>query len=394
MKQLLFFLFFPIILISQNTFEPGYFINAEGVKNVGLIKNLDWKYNPTEIRFKSDLNSDNEIISFENIQSFTIGNLTFKKAEVLIDHSSELVNNLTKNKEPNFKKETVLLKLISKGNINLYQFKDSKKNRFFYDKNDSIEQLVFKPYLNAENQILKNDYYKSQLLTLLNCDKIKTEDIQTLKYELYSFKKIFNTYNNCDNENFVDVEKESNKGKISLSPKIALNKSNFSISTEEVSILNLDTDNEIYLSYGIEFEYVFGFNNDKWSFYIFPYYEKLEENVSNERFENIKINYSAIVSRIGFKHYMFLNVNSKISLNAALNFTFTNNSDSKIIYSESLTQQLFIDPGNFYSLGAGYTFNNKFTVELNYELGKKLIQARSVNSKFNNLSLGLSYNLF
>lgn len=393
MKQLLFFLFFPIILISQNTFEPGYFINAEGVKNVGLIKNLDWKYNPTEIRFKVNENSDIEKISFENLQYFTVGSSSFEKATVLVDISTEYVNNLKNDREPEFVEETALLKIISNGEVKLYEFKDSQKHRYFISQEGQINQLVYKSYLNSKNQIVKNENYKSQLLFLLECEKVSAKDIQTLEYETSNLRSIIGKFNNCENANYVEEKKEVKKGKISLSPKIRFNKSKFSVNSERVESVNLELENDIFISYGVEFEYIFGFNNNKWGFVIFPYYEKFEDNVSNDRFKDIKINYSAIVSQFALKHYMFLNDDLKFSLNAGINISFAN-SNSEIAYSTSVTRIFSIDTGNFINLGLGLTFKNKFSVDFNYDVNRQLFNASNVTTEFDNMSLGLSYNLF
>ena len=53
-KQLLILLIFISTFNSyaQTSFEKGYFINNEGQKTDCLIKNIDWKDNPTEIKFK------------------------------------------------------------------------------------------------------------------------------------------------------------------------------------------------------------------------------------------------------------------------------------------------------------------------------------------------------
>ena len=178
-----------------------------------------------------------------------------------------------------------------------------------------------------------------------------------------------------------------------MSPKIRFNKSKFSVNSERVESVNLELENDIFISYGVEFEYIFGFNNNKWGFVIFPYYEKFEDNVSNDRFKDIKINYSAIVSQFALKHYMFLNDDLKFSLNAGINISFAN-SNSEIAYSTSVTRIFSIDTGNFINLGLGLTFKNKFSVDFNYDVNRQLFNASNVTTEFDNMSLGLSYNLF
>ena len=43
---------------AQISFEKGYFINNANQKTNCLIKNQDWKDNPTEFEYKLDENSE------------------------------------------------------------------------------------------------------------------------------------------------------------------------------------------------------------------------------------------------------------------------------------------------------------------------------------------------
>lgn len=59
LKQFLFLIIFSITSISnaQINFEAGYYINNSNTKIEGFIENIEWLDNPTEIKFKSNLES-------------------------------------------------------------------------------------------------------------------------------------------------------------------------------------------------------------------------------------------------------------------------------------------------------------------------------------------------
>lgn len=117
---------------SQIEFENGYIINNNSEKINCLIKNNDWKNNPSEILYKLEENSDIEKGTIEDIQEFGISSkIKFKRFLVNIDMSREETNNLTQEKNPLFKEETLFLKQLIEGKANIFIYKSSSMTRFF-----------------------------------------------------------------------------------------------------------------------------------------------------------------------------------------------------------------------------------------------------------------------
>ncbi|MCZ8021556.1 MAG: hypothetical protein O9302_07255 [Cyclobacteriaceae bacterium] len=125
-------LFFSSIAIAQTKFEEGYFILNSGDRVECFIKKEVWKNNPTEIRYKLDLNSKESIASGNDIKEFgfTKG-AVYVKATVQIDRSPSALNNLTIDRTPKFSEETLFLKLLVNGYAKLYQYDDKDLIRFF-----------------------------------------------------------------------------------------------------------------------------------------------------------------------------------------------------------------------------------------------------------------------
>ncbi|WP_417619381.1 hypothetical protein [Oceanihabitans sediminis] len=71
-KNLLFIL---IVILSANCYsqiiyENGYYIDNSGNKVDCLIKNVDWKDNPTSFEYKLTENSDKNIATLNTVKEF------------------------------------------------------------------------------------------------------------------------------------------------------------------------------------------------------------------------------------------------------------------------------------------------------------------------------------
>ena len=143
-KQLL--LFLTVLLsfnsYSQISFEKGYYINNNNQKTNCLIKNIDWKNNPTEFEYKLYENSESKETNIKLIKEFGIDNISkYVRNTVNIDRSRETINNLSNDRNPIFKEEEVFLKVLVEGKANLYQYDDGNLRKYFYNKeNSNIEQ--------------------------------------------------------------------------------------------------------------------------------------------------------------------------------------------------------------------------------------------------------------
>lgn len=169
---------------SQITFEKGYFINNEGVKTECLIKNIDWDNNPKKIQYKTTEDSESKIADLKEINEFQVSNLKYKKYVVDIDTSSNRTGELSESRNPHFKKDTLLIKVLIEGKANLYQYKDNSKIRYFYEIDSSgVQQLVYKRYNLKFDKIAENKSYKQQLLNNLKCESLTNKDVKSVGYK-------------------------------------------------------------------------------------------------------------------------------------------------------------------------------------------------------------------
>jgi hypothetical protein len=158
--------FLTFNIYAQITFEKCYFISNSNEKVNCLIKNNDWKLNPSEIKYKLSENSEAKTAYLKGVKEFGFfGDAKYVRRNIKIDRSSSNINNLSKQRNPVFKEEQIFLKLLIEGEASLYIYEDIGLKRYFYNINSSnIEQLVFKSYVTDKNQIKKNNLFKQHLL--------------------------------------------------------------------------------------------------------------------------------------------------------------------------------------------------------------------------------------
>ncbi len=389
------------ILQAQIQFEKGYFVDNSGKKSEVLIKNLDWKNSPTEFEFKTDGSSEIKKESIKNIQEFGIDNeQKYVRKTVLIDSSSKQLNNLSYERKPEFKEETVFLKYVVDGKADLLYYENGDIEKFFFSTNDSeIQQLIYKPYYIDASSVAYNEDYKKQLIDNLNCG-VNLTDVNNLKYKSNDLVKVFLKYNECSNSSAINYnENYEERDLFNLTVRPGVNLSSFEISNSSFATSESNKfDNKVTFRIGVEAELILPFNKNKWAVFVEPTYQyyKAEKDFvvyQGQASENIRtrsIDYKSIEIPVGIRYYLFLNAKSKIFINAAYNIDFEMNSSIYYDYQSYNTSSA----SNF-SFGAGYKYNDKFVVEFRTSTKRDLLQNNTVlNTGYRTSSIILGYTLF
>jgi len=411
MKKQLTFLFLAILSFTtyaQITFEKGYYITNSGQKVECLIRNVDWKNNPTEFEYKTTENDPTKKATIKTVKQFGIYNESkYIGYTVQIDRSSEHINNLSDTKDPLFKEEHLFLKVLVEGKATLFSYEEGSLRRFFYSVNDSkVEQLVFKKFLKPESlKIRKNNTFRSQLWNDLKCPDIPINDIKKIQYYKNHLSKFFLKYNQCINSEYTLFHKKKRSGKdaFNISIRPGLNSSSLSIQNPSRSASqrsrNVSFDNELGIRFGIEAEYAFPFNKNKWALILEPTYQyyksensiTLDPNTVFERTEVVKADYSSIELPIGIRHYFFLSDKSKVFINGSYVLDFS--TKSTIDYQS--VEDLDGTTGTNFAFGLGYKQNNKYSIELRYMTPRNLLGNYQVwKSDYKTISVILGYTIF
>jgi len=405
MKAKLFFFFLFISFLncfSQISFEKGYFINNSGQKTECLIKNNDWKKNPKEFEYKSS-EEDNiikgDIISVKEFGIYDVSK--YLRSTVNIDRSSKVLGQMSRIKEPIFKEEQLFLKVLVDGKASLFKYVDDNLVRFFYKIDNSIiEQLIFKKYKTKDNQVVTNKIFRQQLLNDLRCGAVTIDEFYKVNYSDNRLTDFFVKYNQCSNSEYKSFEKKTKEDLFNLSLKVGLNNSSLDIQSSRRAFTNRNTDfeNQTNFKIGLEIEYILPFNKNKWSIYLEPTYQKYEAekellNIPTATIpidDKITVNYSSIELPIGVRHYMFLNNNSKLFINAALIFDL---SSSKFDFER--LPDLDIRGDNNLVFGLGYKYRDRYSLEFRYATTRDLLSVQSSwSAGYKTSSVTFGYTLF
>ena len=102
------FLFTSILVFSQIKFEKGYFITNSDSRVECFIKNSDWKNSPVTFEYKINESDKASIKSIAEVKQFEIYNQAkYVRRKVQIDQSSNLLNQLSELRDPEFAEKEV-----------------------------------------------------------------------------------------------------------------------------------------------------------------------------------------------------------------------------------------------------------------------------------------------
>lgn len=395
MKKIL--LFFAILALSlscfsQITFQKSYFITNEGKKIECLIKNEDWRNNPTEFKYKISENGEIETATIQNIKEFGIYQESkYIRCNVKIDRSSPKVNHLSTEKQAIFNEEQLFLKELISGKANLYQYCQEDIIRYFFS-TDRIEltQLVFKLYLQDEDKIARNNKFRRQIWGYMRCDALSLSLIEKLRYHKKDLTKVFMKYNQFHNPDYSTNSFQKEKKKlfhVNIRPGII--QSSTVIKNDFTSSGTIDIKNQKELRFGAEAELFLPFNKNKWSLIVEPAFHKFSKSIQQE---NNKIDFNFIDISFGARHYLYLNKKSSLFVNCiyAINFLDKNSKLDFYPYKEMETKSF-----KGLMLGLGYNFKKKYSVEMRYGNNTGLFnEVDGWTTEYKTLSLIFGYTLF
>ncbi|WP_452225194.1 tRNA modification GTPase [Lacinutrix chionoecetis] len=385
---------------AQTNFEKGYYVNNAGDTINCLIKNSDWKDNPTDFEYKIQESDVPKTMDIVLVKAFVITNISkYIRAKVDIDRSSDDLDKLTNNRAPAFKEESLFLEVLIEGDANLYFYEDGNLTRFFFNlQNSDIEQLVYKSYLRDTKVIAENDYYQQQLLNSLTCQTKNYKKPKNLEYKKNDLIKVFKDYNLCTNSEITNYNEKKKRKLFYLRGKAGVAYTSLQVTNPSSEFRNVSFNSKLSLRLGLEAEFVLPFNNNKWSLFTEPGFQNYTttKHVVNEEVVgifnnfNVDVNFKTFEFPIGVRHYFFLNNHSKLFVNGAYKLKFTGNSNIK--YSTGAV--LEIKNANTYEFGLGYNYKNKWSIECRYALTSNILgNYQTYLSTYKNSSVIIGYNI-
>lgn len=420
MKKLIFVfvLLFSVNFYAQINFEKGYFIDNNNVKTECLIRNQDWKSSPERFDYKISENEKSIEKNINEVKEFGVGEFdVYERFIGLVDDSSFNFAQTSDHKEPTWIKKTIFLKVIIQGKAKLYSYVNGNTSKYFYSNNGSpVEQLVYKKYAEDNVTIKVNNFFQQQLYTKVKCESVTLNEIFKVKYTDEDLSNYFLKVNNSSFDK-KDLTEKKMDGTKNLDKRNKSKKDNFLLKAKAgigFNSLNMDftikdqygTESKTYPDFkfggkqtfrvGFEMEYVLPTNSNKWSvFFDLEYQSNYEANktiaVGSYPFNYEKhwnASYSSFDLGLGFRHYMFLNNNSKLFLSGLLKIS---PKSGAAVGSEK--EQLIIISKPYVGLGLGYAYK-RYNIEFRYSTRDILNDYYHIQSKYQDLSFVIGYTLF
>ncbi len=394
----LYFPFLLLLLLSSSTFaqigfKQGYFIDNSGNKIDCLIKDVEWKSNPTTFEYKLSDEAVVQIAKIDNVEMFQIENSgKYLRRTVDIDRW-DVFSPITNQKYPVYNSEILFLKELINGAATLYTYTDGSFASYFYQVNNSkLTQLIRKEYIGEDKDgkelRFTNYMYKRQLNADLKCEDISENDASRLEYYEEPLVKFFQKYNRCKGEISDITETKNVKLHLSIRPGIVFNSLGVKYQSDER--YNYDFGSKMQLRVGLEAELVLPFNKSKWALLLEPVYSSFKADGDGTIFTD-DVNYQVIDFQIGLRHYMYINPDARVFVNAGA--VFAMNLTNEDYFPERYPSSFAYKPSPQIVLGAGYKYN-KLSAEIRY-LGTQNLMANQTSweAKFTSLSLVLGYEI-
>jgi hypothetical protein len=183
-----------------------FIITKNGEKITGDIGIPLGDKNPRSINFRKSSQEGFTKLRPADISGFFKGGTHYQSAIVNVDTSYYKLDQLTPDKDPEYRSNTVYLKILAKGKKSLFQLTDQDGKTHFYIENNGIIPLVRRQYIiwyyrleNYEKRLAENSMYKGQLKAYLSDCKHIGKKLDKMLYLKGDFKKIFQEYYKCTN---------------------------------------------------------------------------------------------------------------------------------------------------------------------------------------------------
>lgn len=372
---------------AQIRFEPGYFIDNSGTRQEVLIRNVEWKNNPTVFDYKTSENTENQQRTIGNTSEFSVGGNTYKRFEVKIDRSSSITDQMSDSPVIDWNTETLFLKRLVDGRLTLYQYEDSNLVKYFYSEgtHNTATQLIFREY-KQDGIINVNNNFRQQLYSLMRDKYTDSNKFKSLKYKKAELTKLFEEYNDVD----ANASKSDTGSKAAFHLNIAAGAVFSNIEAEGTGYPYYQADfSATSYRVGVQAEYVFPFNRNKWSLLLDPNYQRYSINETSGS-NTWAFEYQRLEIPVVVRHYFFLNDKSKIFVNGIFAPSISLG-DSYI--QRNATPPMKLLNNSSWAFGAGFSYD-KFSLEARYVFKHGLTNEGDWFTDFNSLHLVLGYRLF
>lgn len=397
------------LFISMQVFAQdlkGYYITNSNERIEGVFKSADFN-DAVSLLFKSSNGKDYNNLILSDIKEYGINNNEFKfeKHTVQIDISDKDAKNLSSQKSPEWKTETLFLNVVVDGNAKLYSYTKDYKTKFFFstkNKPGEVSQLIYKKYRTQEG-VTENVAYKQQLLNAVRCDGQYADYFSDIRYNKKELSDVIENYNKCSGSESVSYYNGFRKRtEVKYTAFAGVNSMNFGIKSGFPPVSGADSNAEY--SFGLEAAYVFP--SEKVEFFAQAEYEVISaKNVDpydqgyNVLTSTYTLEGAAFNVFFGPRFNFLLNEKNKFFVDASFGMSFPVGIEiTRSAHIKTGTGYEYEGDGDRFDAGTsfcsnfsvGYVFNNKFGLSLRYETSRDMLDDSNGPYKTDITRLGLN----
>lgn len=352
---LLCLLFLSTICFGQNNVKKGYYIDEDNNRVECLIRYFAWKSNPSFFEYKKSDNDSFKKLTIDDVKEFAIDDVCkYEKHTVDIDRSTTNLDNMNNKRASEFKSETLLLKVHVEGKATLYGYSENSLTRFFYKLDDgTLKQLIYKQYINDNNELATNNGYKQQLLNNMKCVSITKNQIQKLKYHTVSLSKHFSEYNTCQGYAFTNFEAKPKRKRLAFTPRFGIRSATLDTKIHTFENRYFETGDIRTFRYSLEVDYTLDILNNNLAILFEPTYQYLAYEQALES-NYVEVDFKSIELQTGLRYYFNFTKKASLFLNGSFIFDMPLRSD--MIYRNSSNLSMRNSFG--FAGGVGFKFFN------------------------------------
>lgn len=412
-----------LILLSASNFVTAQnYIKADcklnnGENLNGLIKN-NFENDDEFVFFKE--NNQEKKINIKDIQELIIDGKEEYISKMVDFHPNRLltVQQINDSKTTDLKlreSKQVLLKLLVKGDVNLYQTYINDVSLYYYKKSSepNLEYLEYFKYKLGDNVIKANNLFQRALLKNVNCSNHIANSYQYIDYDEKDLIKVVNKNNICVNGGSTilsNVSDSQNKFRLYAFGGVKLISGN--IESDAFISKNNFSGNHVSPNIGFEFSYLGASRNKKAEIFTRLDYSTINFSQSNitstfmgitTNEENIQFESSVLEVLLGYR-YNFNSLEDTKKSNFALDFgintsipfnkslVYRNRAVGISNFQETDLSELINDVVFGVSIGTSYTYLKKYTLEARYTINSSYTDNLSfLSAEFSNLNIGFKY---
>lgn len=405
MKQLFIslFIFIPSVIFAQSNFHEGYVLKNNGDTLKGYIDYREWSQSPRLIDFKQN-KTDRNVIRFspQTVRKFQVaGHENYLAYTGMISQNRTNLSTMSLGLDTSKVLDTIFLKQVTTGShLTLYYHSDDIKTRFFIaEVNSAPIELNYYEYMGNDNQLVKSEPFKRQLVLLLlkyTPGNVKLNNkIQESRYNETDLKSLIIDINGNDSSYLSNKPAKVKPGSSWFagfginSTKTQLNDdSRYIQTTEQYSILTLyhilhekilrySNSTSPKIDLGIDLfanpdvqqlifraEFSLSYISAKFQYPVFIEGSPIDSNVN--------LSYTFNQYTVRFTPQIIFNIYNKddfkIYIDAGIGFNFATYTNNRVVYDNIITENPWnLEPywTNF-PLQLGIVVNKKFEFCLNF----------------------------